>query len=121
MAGNKKKRKTAQNPPQNDRVVKKIKQDEELKAVDADVPTLGGLLFTDEIETTVDTLNILCRHPELISQPALKGFRTAVHDYWRLSSETSMTGKFIPVFLSIWHDLWAYRQFHCVSNLIGAS
>ncbi|KAF9049331.1 hypothetical protein BDZ89DRAFT_1057682 [Hymenopellis radicata] len=93
MAGNKKKRKGAQNVLANDRLVKKIKLDAVVKKVDdADAPVLGGLLYADEIETTVDTLNVLVEHPQLISSTALKGFRTAVHDYWRVSTETSMTG-----------------------------
>ncbi|KAF8919357.1 hypothetical protein CPB85DRAFT_1278745 [Mucidula mucida] len=97
MAGNKKKRKGVLNVS-NDRIVKKIKVDDSLpvaKVEDGDVPVLGGLLYADEIETTVDTLNLLVEHPQLISSTALKGFRTAVHDYWRISTETSMTGSSI--------------------------
>ncbi len=97
MAGNKKKRKGVLNVS-NDRIVKKIKVDDSLpvaKVEDGDVPVLGGLLYADEIETTVDTLNLLVEHPQLISSTALKGFRTAVHDYWRISTETSMTGMWL--------------------------
>ncbi|KAJ6482520.1 hypothetical protein C8R45DRAFT_1001727 [Mycena sanguinolenta] len=53
---------------------------------------IGNVIFADELETTTDTLCTLAKHPELIPLKALKAFRTAVHDYWRVSTEISHTG-----------------------------
>jgi hypothetical protein len=56
-------------------------------------PTLiGNLIFQDELETTTETLSILSKNPALIGLKALKPFKTAVHDYWRVAHETSNTG-----------------------------
>ncbi|KAF7303877.1 hypothetical protein MIND_00617800 [Mycena indigotica] len=53
---------------------------------------IGDLILVDELEMTTDTLTILAKNPELISLKALKPFRTAIHDYWRVATETSNTG-----------------------------
>ncbi|KAJ7312922.1 hypothetical protein DFH08DRAFT_791180 [Mycena albidolilacea] len=76
--------------------VKKLKKDvatptEILPASDS-TAEIGNLIFADELETTTDTLCTLAKHPELISLKPLKGFRTAVHDYWRVATEVSHTG-----------------------------
>ncbi len=53
---------------------------------------IGGLVYEDELETTTDTLLTLARNPGLLSLKALKPFKAAVHDYWRVAHETSNTG-----------------------------
>ncbi|KDR79257.1 hypothetical protein GALMADRAFT_223491 [Galerina marginata CBS 339.88] len=53
---------------------------------------IGGLLYEDELETTTDTLRLLAQNPSLIGLKALKPFKTAVHDYWRVAHETTLTG-----------------------------
>jgi hypothetical protein len=53
---------------------------------------IGGVLYEDELETTTDTLLLLAQNPSLISLKALKPFKTAVHDYWRVAHETTGTG-----------------------------
>ncbi|KAJ7040983.1 hypothetical protein C8F04DRAFT_1219605 [Mycena alexandri] len=53
---------------------------------------IGDLIFTDDLETTTETLSTLAQNPELISLKSLKAFRTAVHDYWRIAIEVSQTG-----------------------------
>ncbi|KAF9465989.1 hypothetical protein BDZ94DRAFT_1159016 [Collybia nuda] len=62
-------------------------------ALDADATSLiGNLIFQDELETTTETLSILSKNPDLIGLKALKPFKTAVHDYWRVAHEVSNTG-----------------------------
>ena len=58
---------------------------------------LGGLLYEDELETTTETILTLAQNPTLISLKALKPFKTAVHDYWRVAHETSNTGACISL------------------------
>lgn len=53
---------------------------------------VGNLIFEDELETTTETLSTLSKNPDLISLKALKPFRTAFHECWRVVNETSMTG-----------------------------
>lgn len=53
---------------------------------------IGGLVYEDELETTTDTLLTLAQNPVLLGLKALKPFKTAVHDYWRVAHETSNTG-----------------------------
>ena len=53
---------------------------------------IDNLIYDDELEITTETLATLSKNPHLISLKALKAFRTAVHDYWRVSSEISLTG-----------------------------
>lgn len=53
---------------------------------------LGGLLYEDELETTTEILSLLAKNPSLIGLKALKPFKTAVHDYWRVAHEISNTG-----------------------------
>lgn len=61
---------------------------------DADDSTLiGNLIFHDELETTTETLSTLAKNPGLIALKALKPFKTAVHDYWRVAHEASNTGE----------------------------
>ncbi|KAJ6618185.1 hypothetical protein B0H10DRAFT_2164277 [Mycena sp. CBHHK59/15] len=81
---------------QSSQVLKKFKKDVSLpepacEAVVAQAE-IGNLIFADELETTSETLGILSKNPELISLKALKVFRTAVHDYWRVANEASHTG-----------------------------
>ena len=56
---------------------------------------LGGLLYKDELETTTETLTLLSQNPSLIGLKALKPFKTAVHDYWRVAHETTNTGMYL--------------------------
>lgn len=53
---------------------------------------LGNLLYEDDLETTTETLAILSKNPSLIGLKALKPFKTAVYDYWRVAHETTNTG-----------------------------
>ncbi|KAH9476056.1 hypothetical protein JR316_0011626 [Psilocybe cubensis] len=99
MGKNSKKRK---NGPEKTlpQTVKKLKQNEldvckaETAAVNL-VQTggmIGGLIYEDELETTTDTLLMLANNPSLIGLKALKPFKTAVHDYWRVANEATQTG-----------------------------
>ncbi|KAJ7770285.1 hypothetical protein DFH07DRAFT_735466 [Mycena maculata] len=91
MAKSGKKRK--QNGEQSAQALKKVKQDVEASEPPAcQDAEIGNIIFADELETTTDTLQTLAKNPELISLKSLKAFRTAVHDYWRVASETSHTG-----------------------------
>lgn len=96
MAKNAKKRKSGvekQSP-----IVKKAKQDTEAAAAPAILDVvkqagmIGGLVYEDELETTTDTLLLLAQNPSLIGLKALKPFKTAVHDYWRIAHEATNTG-----------------------------
>ncbi|KAF7377461.1 hypothetical protein MSAN_00167900 [Mycena sanguinolenta] len=96
-AGKKRKQNGDQNSPAS--ALKKFKKDVATPAEPAVEPSacdsaaeIGNLIFADELETTTDTLCTLAKHPELIQLKALKAFRTAVHDYWRVSTEMSHTG-----------------------------
>ncbi|KAG5653211.1 hypothetical protein H0H81_001688 [Sphagnurus paluster] len=71
---------------------KKLKQDQENAPISEDSPLIGNLIYIDELETTTDTLLTLAKNPSLISLKALKQFKTAVHDYWRVAHETTNTG-----------------------------
>ncbi|KAF8884436.1 hypothetical protein CPB84DRAFT_1850670 [Gymnopilus junonius] len=53
---------------------------------------IGGVIFEDELETTTDTLRLLAQNPSLIGLKALKPFKTAVHDYWRIANEVGNIG-----------------------------
>lgn len=59
---------------------------------DVALPTLGNLIYEEELETTTETLLTLAQNPDLIRLKALKPFKTAVHDYWRVSQEVSQAG-----------------------------
>ena len=95
MAKNSKKRKTdpaAKLAP----ISKKPKYDATPNDAEAPISTsqglIGGVHYEDELEATTDTLLLLARNPSLISLKALKPFKTAVHDYWRVAHETTGTG-----------------------------
>ncbi|PPQ65025.1 hypothetical protein CVT24_008173 [Panaeolus cyanescens] len=53
---------------------------------------IGGVILEDELEITTDTLTLLAKNPDLLSLKALKPFKTAVHEYWRVSNEVSGVG-----------------------------
>ncbi|KAG6844760.1 hypothetical protein H0H87_003983 [Tephrocybe sp. NHM501043] len=90
MAKNSKKRK--QQPESASSVPKKLKQDaQELGA--PETPLIGNSIYHDELETTTDTLLTLARNPALITLKALKPFKTAIHDYWRVAHEATNTGE----------------------------
>jgi hypothetical protein len=92
---NLKKRKNA--PEKVASVTKKMKRDTTI-SLSVTVPPsnedsmLGGLLYEDELETTTETLTLLAKNPSLIGLKALKPFKTAVYDYWRVAHETTNTG-----------------------------
>ncbi|RDB16632.1 hypothetical protein Hypma_002847 [Hypsizygus marmoreus] len=86
--GSKKRKQQSENSPV---ASKKLKQDA-VQSLGNDSPLIGDLIFHDELETTTDTLITLARNPSLIGIKALKPFKTAVHDYWRVAHETSNTG-----------------------------
>ncbi|KAF8066593.1 hypothetical protein FPV67DRAFT_1417259 [Lyophyllum atratum] len=71
---------------------KKLKQDTQEALVVEDSPLIGNLIYYDELETTTETLMTLARNPMLIGLKALKPFKTAVHDYWRVAHEATNTG-----------------------------
>lgn len=77
-------------------IAKKLKQDvvesKPATIVHDSITLIGNLIYDDELETTTETLAILARNPSLIGLKALKPFKTAVHDYWRVAHETSNTG-----------------------------
>lgn len=100
MAKNSKKRKNGSEKalPQ---AVKKLKQDEPGVVWSAETAAvnlaqsggmIGGLIYEDELDTTTDTLLMLANNPALIGLKALKPFKTAVHDYWRVANEATQTG-----------------------------
>lgn len=87
--GPKKRKQNSENPPV---LLKKPRTD--IPVPDTDDSTLiGNLIFHDELETTTETLSILAKNPGLIGLKALKPFKTAVHDYWRVAHEASNTGE----------------------------
>ncbi|KAF9548285.1 hypothetical protein CPC08DRAFT_823525 [Agrocybe pediades] len=97
MAKNSKKRKNG--PEKVLSVMKKLKAETPSSPIlpivqvdDGDSDMVGGVVFRDELDTTTDTLLLLARNPSLIGLKALKPFKTAVHDYWRVAHETSNTG-----------------------------
>ncbi|KIJ96923.1 hypothetical protein K443DRAFT_270604 [Laccaria amethystina LaAM-08-1] len=91
MAKGSKKRK--QGPEKSQPILKKLKRDVVPTTVEVDPPNMiGNLLFLDELETTTETLTLLAQNPSLIGLKALKPFKTAVHDYWRVAHETTNTG-----------------------------
>jgi hypothetical protein len=63
------------------------------EALDSSDSLIGDLLSQDELDITTETLELLAENPSLIAHKALKLFRTAVHDYWRVAIETSPTGE----------------------------
>ena len=78
-------------------VMKKMKQNTSIPLTVTVPPSnednmLGGLLYEDELETTTETLSLLAKNPSLIGLKALKPFKTAVHDYWRVAHETTHAG-----------------------------
>lgn len=77
-------------------VLKKAKQDDmpadTISTTVMQNGMVGGLVYEDELETTTDTLLLLAKNPSLIGLKALKPFKTAVHDYWRVAHETTGTG-----------------------------
>ncbi|KAG5645400.1 hypothetical protein DXG03_006353 [Asterophora parasitica] len=83
----KKRKQSAESGPTS----KKLKQDTPQPVVE-DSPLIGNLIYYDELETTTDTLLALAKNPSLIGLKALKPFKTAVHDYWRVAHETTNTG-----------------------------
>ena len=92
MAKGSKKRK--QGPEKSQPVPKKLKQDVVPTTIEVDPSNMiGNLLFLDELETTTETLTLLAQNPSLIGLKALKPFKTAVHDYWRVAHETTNTGE----------------------------
>ena len=92
MAKGSKKRK--QGPEKSQPVPKKLKQDVAPTTIEVDPPNMiSNLLFLDELETTTETLTLLAQNPSLIGLKALKPFKTAVHDYWRVAHETTSTGE----------------------------
>ena len=92
MAKGSKKRK--QGPEKSQPVPKKLKHDVVPTTVEVDPSNMiGNLLFLDELETTTETLALLAQNPSLIGLKALKPFKTAVHDYWRVAHETTNTGE----------------------------
>ena len=93
MAKGSKKRK--QGPEKSQPVPKKLKHDVVPTTVEVDPSNMiGNLLFLDELETTTETLTLLARNPSLIGFKALKPFKTAVHDYWRVAHETMNIGEY---------------------------
>ncbi|KAF5370923.1 hypothetical protein D9615_009813 [Tricholomella constricta] len=89
MAKNTKKRKQL---AQAEIVSKKLKQDTTEPSIKETLPLIENLIYPDELETTTDTLLTLAKNPSLIGLKALKPFKTAVHDYWRVAHETTNTG-----------------------------
>jgi len=97
MAKSSKKRKNG--PEKVLSVMKKLKPDvsvdpvlevQDKKITEGDM--IGGIVFQDELDTTTDTLLLLAKNPSLIGFKALKPFKTAVHDYWRVAHEITNTG-----------------------------
>ncbi|KAF9479132.1 hypothetical protein BDN70DRAFT_879108 [Pholiota conissans] len=103
MAKNSKKRKAVPESRFAGTISKKLKaeSDSHPNEIAAPIPAsaavveaglIGGLVYEDELETTTDTLLLLAKNPSLIGLKALKPFKTAVHDYWRVAHETTNTG-----------------------------
>lgn len=76
---------------------KKIKPDSDL-AIEAapsaaeQVGMIGSILYEDEVAITTETLKLLAANPDLLPLKSLKALRVAVHDFMRVSKETSLTG-----------------------------
>jgi hypothetical protein len=94
MAKGSKKRKLApDNSTRHSKQLKKDVSESETAFSHPDKPTLiGNLIYEEELETTTETLTLLAENPTLIGLKALKPFKTAIHEYWRVANETSLTG-----------------------------
>jgi len=126
---NLKKRKNA--PEKVSSVTKKMKQDTSISLM-VNVPAanedsmLGGLIYEDELETTTETLALLSKNPSLISLKALKPFKTAVYDYWRVAHEITNTGACILTIRELEHIfltlswVFIYRKFFDFKNIFCA-
>ncbi|KAF9527268.1 hypothetical protein CPB83DRAFT_895488 [Crepidotus variabilis] len=100
MAKTSKKRKNV--PDRVTSVAKKVKNDPLNVIMTQQPPTIsesvaqsdmiGGLVYEDELDITTETLHTLSNNPSLIGLKALKPFKTAVHDYWRVAHESTHTG-----------------------------
>ncbi|KAJ7220677.1 hypothetical protein GGX14DRAFT_431684 [Mycena pura] len=80
-------------------LLKKLKKDDSIPVHGqpsvgdgASDPQIGNLIYVEELETTTETLVTLSKNPDLMPLKILKPLRTAVHDYWRVATETSNTG-----------------------------
>ncbi|PPQ96894.1 hypothetical protein CVT26_005880 [Gymnopilus dilepis] len=69
-----------------------LEKGKQVAVVAGDSDLIGGVIYEDELETTTDTLRLLAQNPSLIALKALKPFKTAVHDYWRVANEVGNTG-----------------------------
>jgi hypothetical protein len=109
MAKNSKKRKAVPEPRLAGTISKKPKAEDPPRdevasttpasALVSEAGLIGSLVYEDELETTTETLLLLAKNPNLIGLKALKPFKTAVHDYWRVAHETTNTGACL---LHIW-------------------
>jgi hypothetical protein len=117
MAKGSKKRK--QGPEKSQPIPKKLKRDVVPTTVEVDPPNMiGNLLFLDELETTTETLTLLAQNPSLIGLKALKPFKTAVHDYWRVAHETTNTGEHPFIITLQWILILLDRKFIDVQDIL---
>lgn len=118
--GTKKRKQIAENSPIDLKKLKKdVKDPEPLPTGTEGTFLIGNLIFPDELETTTDTLTTLSKNPTLIGLKALKPFKTAVYDYWRVAHETSNTGKQIILQTASTCKPEYFRELSYVSHLFG--
>lgn len=53
---------------------------------------IGGLIFGDELQSTVDVIQTVAQNPSLLKSKTMKPFKSAMYDCWRSMQEVSGTG-----------------------------
>ncbi|KAL7416706.1 hypothetical protein BDY24DRAFT_433048 [Mrakia frigida] len=70
---------------------KKVEQVVEAEVEDSS-DLIGGVIFPEELESTIEVLTALSQNPEMLKSKQLKGFKGAMWDCWRALQETTGTG-----------------------------
>lgn len=65
-------------------------------SIEDDEALIGGVIFPEELESTIEVLTALSSNPELLKKKEMKGFKGAMWDCWRALQETTGTGPFLP-------------------------
>lgn len=63
-------------------------------AEDDDSDLIGGVIFPEELESTIEVLTAISQNPEMLKSKQLKGFKGAMWDAWRALQETTGTGPY---------------------------
>lgn len=91
MANKRKKSSSASKQQQQQQPAKKIKTEQISKEEEESL--IGGILYPDELETTVETLSLLSAHPEVLAEKQLRSLRIALHDCVGGSKSGSLSNK----------------------------